>query len=208
MPLPVRLALKQRVGMYQVARTMPADQQTDITTFTQSDDEWWTPTWLIEASRGVLGEITLDPASTPLANERIRAKYICTREDNGLEKTWWGNVFLNPPSKRGDPTARPHLWAQKLAHDYELGHVSHAILIVKSVLGYKWYENLYLKYWVCHLRERPSFVRPDGSTVGPCKKGVSVFYMGDSKGIAQFKRKFGHYGRLIEPCVISIWVAL
>lgn len=179
---------------------MPAEQRTHITTFTQADDEWWTPTWLIEDARDVLGEITLDPASTPLANKRVKAEHIFTREENGLEMDWFGNVFLNPPSKRGDPTARPHRWAKKLEREYHAGRVQQAILVVKSVLGYNWYEHLYRRFWVCHLAERPKFVRPDGSIVGQAKKGVSVFYVGhDRESIDHFQQIFSRYGRIIEP---------
>ena len=178
---------------------MPADQQTYVTMFTQEDDEWWTPQWLIEASREVLGTITLDPSSTPLANERVKAKYIYGKEENGLEQEWFGNVFLNPPSKRGDPSARPHLWAKKLVYEYATGRVDRAILIVKSALGYNWYEDLYRNFCVCHLKERPNFIRPDGPVVGQCKKGVSVFYIGDWRGQLRFTDTFPQYGRIIMP---------
>jgi len=179
---------------------MPADQQTFLTTFTQSSDEWWTPQWIIDATWKTLGHITLDPASTPLANERIWAANILTREHNGLKYHWFGNVFLNPPSRRGDPTGRPHLWAGKLIAEYEALHVEEAILLVKSALGYSWYEDLYRRFWVCHLRERPEFVKPDGSTVGQAKKGVSVFYFGRTQsGHDHFYDSFKDYGRIIPP---------
>ena len=108
-------------------------------------------------------------------------------------------VLLNPPSKRGDPTARPHLWAKKLIEEYDSGHVSRAILVVKSVLGYKWYEELYQRFWVCHLRERPAFVRPDGTMVGMAKKGVSVFYLGDVEHRIKFVYHFGSHGKIVSP---------
>ena len=176
---------------------MPAKQQTEITTFTAGDDEWWTPEWLIEASRRVLGTIDLDPASSAEANKRVCAESLYSREDNGLERTWCGRIFLNPPSRRGDPTARPHLWARAMDQKYKSREIDSGILIVKSVLGYKWYEKLYTTYPVCHLRERPEFVRPDGSIVGRAKKGVSVFYMG--KRVDRFQRIFMQYGRIILP---------
>jgi len=178
---------------------MPADQQTEITTFVAADDEWWTPQWIIEAARATLGRIDLDPASTFDANKRTNAVIFYTREDNGLEKKWYGTVFLNPPSKRGDPTCHPHLWAKKLIREYNGGHVSRAILVVKSVLGYKWYEELYQRFWVCHLRERPAFVRPDGTTVGMAKKGVSVFYLGDVEHRIKFVYHFGNHGKIVSP---------
>lgn len=88
----------------------------------------------------------------------------------------------------------------KYALRLELGQtcrITSGILIAKSVLGYAWYEYLYERYTVCHLRERPKFVRPDGSIVGQAKKGVSVFYMGPNEG--EFARAFSAYGRIIYP---------
>lgn len=178
---------------------MPAEQQTEITTFTFVDDEWWTPQWIIDKSRAVLGQIDLDPASTFDANKRIGAVLFYTREDNGLEKKWAGRVFLNPPSKRGDPTCRPHLWAKRLTEEYDRGNVTRAIFVVKSALGYKWYEELYRRFWVCHLRERPEFVRPDGTVVGRAKKGVSIFYLGDENGLRVFRSLFRPYGKIVHP---------
>jgi len=131
---------------------MPIPNHLYVSNYSQESDEWWAPTWLIEASHEVLGRIDLDPASTPLANERVRAEHIFTKEDNGLEQEWFGNVFLNPPSKRADPTARPYLWARKLSEEYDTRRVRRAILIVKSVLGYNWYESLY-KLSLIHISE-------------------------------------------------------
>jgi len=67
---------------------MPANQETEITTFTAVDDEWWTPQWIIEAARATLGRIDVDPASTFDANKRTKAVTFYTREDNGLKKEW------------------------------------------------------------------------------------------------------------------------
>jgi len=110
-------------------------------------------------------------------------------------------VFLNPPSRRGDPTARPHLWADKLQKAYLLGNVTAACLVVKSVLGYNWYERLYANYWCAHLRKRPQFVRPDGTTVGRAKKGVSVFLFsgGDTEMIRRFFATFIVHGKVVAP---------
>jgi len=171
----------------------------DITNFTQKSDEWWTPQWIIEAARMTLGRIDLDPASTFDANKRTKAVLFYTREDNGLKKEWRGTVFLNPPSKRGDPTARPHLWAKKLIEEYDNRHIPRAIFVVKSVLGYKWYEEFYHRFWVCHLRERPAFIRPDGTTIGQAKKGVSVFYLGDIGHRIKFIHHFMDHGKIVSP---------
>ena len=178
---------------------MPIPNHLYISNYSQESDEWWTPQWIIEAARATLERIDLDPASTFDANKRTNAVLFYTRKDNGLEKEWNGSVFLNPPSKRGDPTCRPHLWAKRLTEEYDRGNVTRAILVVKSVLGYKWYEELYQRFWVCHLRERPEFVRPDGTVVGRAKKGVSIFYFGDVDHRIKFIYHFGSYGKIVSP---------
>lgn len=60
-------------------------------------NEHVTPPDLVEASRGIMGRIDLDPASDPWFNQVIRAKRIYTIRDNGFTKLWSGTTFLNPP---------------------------------------------------------------------------------------------------------------
>jgi hypothetical protein len=45
--------------------------------------------------------IDLDPASCERANSVIQAKKIYTKDDNGLYRRWYGNVWCNPPYLNG-----------------------------------------------------------------------------------------------------------
>lgn len=124
-------------------------------------NEHGTPPHIVEAAREVLGEIDLDPASSPLFNRVVRASRIYTREDDGLQKPWHGRVFLNPPGGVVDLDGRPVLpktakresctvtgecglppghqhsrstssakvWWQRLAAEYDAGHVTDAIFV-------------------------------------------------------------------------------
>ncbi len=52
---------------------------------------------ILEDVRAVLGQIDLDPASCEFAQKRVKAKRYFTKQDDGLQQRWFGNVFLNPP---------------------------------------------------------------------------------------------------------------
>lgn len=57
-------------------------------------NEWYTPDRYIQAVKEVLGSIDLDPASCAEANQTVGATDYYTKEDDGLEQYWKGNVFL------------------------------------------------------------------------------------------------------------------
>ena len=51
------------------------------------ENEWYTPAEYIEAVRDVLKVIELDPASSSLANETVKAKRFYSKEDDGLNQS-------------------------------------------------------------------------------------------------------------------------
>ncbi len=64
--------------------------------------EHFTPGDIVEAARATMGSIDLDPATCELANRHIRASRIFTEAENGYLRSWFGNVFLNPPGGQSD----------------------------------------------------------------------------------------------------------
>ena len=63
-----------------------------------ADNARLTPTEVLCAVFNLFdGFVDLDPASDAEANDRVKARYIYTKEDNGLNQAWFGKVFLNPP---------------------------------------------------------------------------------------------------------------
>ena len=100
-------------------------------------EEWYTPTDVIDRVRAVLGEIDLDPASNPVANEVVKAKQIYTKEDDGLAQEWHGKVFLNPPF--GSETMSR--FVEKLISEYQSGNVPEAIMLTDSLSLPNWFSK-------------------------------------------------------------------
>lgn len=159
--------------------------------------EYYTPSVYVDAARNLMGAIDLDPASCEAAQLNIKANKFYTISDDGLSKEWHGRVWLNPPYSKTGGKSNQEIWATKLADEYIAGNVTEAILLVKSALGYKWFENLWDKWPVCFARERLSFIRNDGTDKGQSKHGTAFFYLG--KNINQFTQIFKEFGRIVLP---------
>src|SRR4030067_1379856 len=65
--------------------------------------EWFTPKWLVENCRSVLGKINVDPCSCEEAQKVVMADEWFGEKDDGLTKSWCGNVFMNPPGGWATP---------------------------------------------------------------------------------------------------------
>lgn len=116
------------------------------------------PSYIIEAAREVMGNIDLDPMSNELANEVIRATTYYTKGDNGLDREWEGNVWLNPPFSLADKAV------EKLINSYERGKVTQAVLLLKSTIETKRYQKLY-PYPFCELNKRVNFISNELSSI-------------------------------------------
>jgi hypothetical protein len=101
------------------------------------DFEWVTPAEYIEPVRMVLGEIDVDPASNPTAQRQIRAKQFFTQEENGLARSWFGRVWLNPPY------AWPVIedFVEKLGEQLAAGHTTEAIMLTNNSSDTAWFQN-------------------------------------------------------------------
>lgn len=156
--------------------------------------EYYTPTWIVEAAREVMGSIDLDPASSAKANEIVKAgDYISLPFDNGLHWFWKGNIWLNHPFSRKSN----HLWIDKLLESYELGFLKQACCITYASTSEKWFQPL-MDYPQCYFSRRVNYI--DGVT-GKIKKGVTkgsvVTYLG--LNVEKFYTVFSKYGKVMVP---------
>lgn len=105
----------------------------------KENPNWLTPLDIVQRSRVALGGIDFDPATSPEANAPIGARYICYGpghshdEVSGLNLSWLGNVFLNPPggviSTSSRTKSSPVAWWLKLVEEVERGNVKKAIFL-------------------------------------------------------------------------------
>jgi hypothetical protein len=167
--------------------------------------EWYTPGRYIEMVKRVLGDIELDPAGHPTPQRWIQAGRYWTQ--GGLELPWGAKtVFCNPPFGKscvkrqgGGPISNQAMWSLKMTQEFEAGNFEQGILLVNSTHGYKWYEDLWVKFPVCCVRERIRFIKPSLEEGGQAKRGQTFVYMGSWDGQHVFKRVFGEIGRVIFP---------
>lgn len=154
--------------------------------FNSGNNEWYTPADIIEDARKVIGTITLDPASSEIANRTVKATKFFTAEDDGLIQDWNGeNIWLNPPYSSG---LIEKFVDKLLSTDY-----TQAIVLVNNATDTEWFSRLAEKAEaVVFPKGRVKFHKPDGTTGAPLQ-GQAIMYFGD--GADDFKKVFSKYGR-------------
>ena len=161
-------------------------------TFGTGENEWYTPEQHIEFARQVLGTIDLDPASSHVANQTVKAERFFSQETNGLEKEWAGNVWLNPPY------AQPAIaqFADKMVAEWQSGRVAAAIVLTHNYTDTAWFQTLArAAAAICFTRGRVRFVSPAGELAAPTQ-GQAFFYFGHEVDI--FADVFGQIGFVAE----------
>lgn len=113
------------------------------------NDEWLTPPEILAK----LGEFDLDPCS-PINRPWPTAKKHFTVQDNGLNQTWSGRVWCNPPFGR-----EAVKWLRKMAE-----HGNGVALIPARTETAMFYETVWGKAsGVCFIKGRPHFHFVDGT---------------------------------------------
>lgn len=154
--------------------------------FNSGNNEWYTPKEYIEAAYKTMGVINLDPASNEIANRVVKAEKYYTAEENGLEKTWNGNIWLNPPYS-SDLIGK---FADKLLT--ERGNYTQAIVLVNNATETEWFNKIVsISSAVCFPKGRVKFYTPDGKTGQPLQ-GQAVLYIGDNPN--EFINAFAGFG--------------
>ena len=170
--------------------------------------EWRTPPHLLDAAREVFGcRIDLDPASTPEANKLVRAQRIYTRQDNGLTKSWRGNVWLNPPYGKTGNESNQGIWSHKMAAEFTRGQMKNGLLLVTARTSEKWFALLWtaLRSWdlnrLCFVNPRIHFLHPDTGEPEkqPTQSHVVALFARSYNVSLRFCEVFSRHGKVIVP---------
>jgi ParB family chromosome partitioning protein len=154
------------------------------------ENEWYTPPQFIESARLVMGSIDTDPASNPIANATVKATRFFTKEEDGLQQKWEGNVWMNPPY------AQPLMsqFAEAISEKFETGEIEQAIILVNNATETQWFQRMAsVASAVCFPKSRVKFLDPNGKPGAPLQ-GQAIIYMGDSKRV--FRDEFRKYGAI------------
>lgn len=156
------------------------------------ENEWYTPAPYIEIARQVMGVINLDPASSELANETVKAEQIFTLNENGLNEDWHGNVWMNPPYSQ---PAIQH-FIEKLVKEYSEGRTLEAIALTHNYTDTAWFHHAAMNCRaICFPRGRIAFINPDGEKAAPTQ-GQAFFYFGNNAD--KFAENFSYIGFVVR----------
>jgi len=153
-------------------------------------NEWWTPEEFITSVHNVLGNIDLDPASCDEANKTIQADTIYTKEINGLEKPWYGKIFMNPPYSMNKP------FAQKMGECWDHNEVDEAIILLGAhAIETKWF-SWYWDHTLCFTGHRIKFDTPNGKSIAGNIAGSVFIYLGNDP--LRFAKEFEQHGYVVR----------
>lgn len=183
--------LPEKPTKEQVAEAVEAVKSRPHVANNSGDNEWYTPDEYLDAARRVVGEFDLDPASNPIANEKVRAATFYTAEDSGLVKEWAGVVWMNPPYE-GRLIGQ---FAEKLCDSFAAGHVTAAVVLVNNATETRWFQAIAEQASaVCFPKGRVKFWHPRKEAVP--LQGQAVLYLGSDK--EAFVSEFSSFGFCME----------
>jgi len=154
------------------------------------ENEWYTPPFIIESAKSIMGDIDLDPASSKLANETVGAKEFYTIEDDGIKKDWHGRVWLNPPYSQPD--------ISNFAKAVTSKKYDEIMILVNNATETDWFRMMAeASKVICFINKRLKFIDRDGNPSGAPLQGQAIIYKGSN--IDSFIEKFKENGLCMIP---------
>ncbi len=163
-------------------------------------NEWYTPAYIIEMVREVMGSIDLDPASCPLAQETVKAKEAIY--EDSLNKTWVGsNVYLNPPGgKIGNKSQAVAFWEKLIRSRFDQAifmGFSLEILATSQQSGVQPAGE----FMLCVPSKRIKFISPTGEKSAPSHANVIIYIPRNRDESLRFINVFEKIGTILNKKV-------
>lgn len=186
------------VSLFVVCKVMGLIAMNSFAVLTSSDsNEWYTPEWVFDCVRQI-GEIGLDPASNPIAQQWIKADRHYTREDDGFNRPWGTDkgLWLNPPyGTKGNGCYGASAWIEKAIAEYSQGSFPWAVLLVRGdSKGIHWLESGFIS---CEPYNRISFFCPTDPNKKNPVPGCRFWYLGTQPD--RFASAFNTVGAIRAP---------
>jgi len=161
-----------------------------------TSNEWYTPRAYVDAARGVMGGIDLDPASCAFANQTVGASRFYTQADDGYALPWAGTVWLNPPYGReeGESDSNQARWTRRAIDAYRSGEIEQAVILVNAVPGNVWFGPLW-DFPICMVARRIRFYNEHVEAGQPTHSNA-IIYLGSR--IAAFVQAFTPFGPVVS----------
>ena len=187
-------AAKDAAGQVTTAAMLRAAAGKPHVANNSGENEWYTPPEIIEIARSVMGGIDTDPATSEIANQTVKAGRIYTIDDDGRNREWAGNVWMNPPYAQplvGD-------FAEAATAKYAAGEYRQACILVNNATETKWFcRMLEEAAAICFPKSRIKFIGPEGEKGAPLQ-GQAIIYFGERRNA--FIREFSKIGFvLVRP---------
>lgn len=157
-----------------------------------ASEEWYSPPWVIDLARQVMGGIDCDPASNAIAQQWIQAATWYGIKDDGLKQRWHGRTWLNPPY--GGQIGQ---WTGKAIEAYESGDIEQAILLVRPAPGSAWFQQLAAKCASCVTDKRIRFIDANGVEQASPVHGNIFYFIGQE--VERFREVFSEIGVVARP---------
>lgn len=153
------------------------------------NNEWYTPTSILEKARSVLGSFDIDPASNSIAQLNVKSGKYFTQEDSGLDKEWYGNVWINPPYS----SVLIQSFCHKLVQEVKSGRCQSFISLTNNATETRWFRDLYsVSDAFCFLTGRVRFLDSSNNAKSTPLQGQVLCYHGENPEL--FKEVFSDLG--------------
>jgi len=156
------------------------------------ENEWYTPPDYVEAARLTMDKIDVDPASSDLANQIIKADKYFTIKEDGLKQEWHGNIWMNPPYSQ--PLIAK--FCDLLVDKYLKKEIKQACVLVNNATETNFYQRMLRTCdAVCFIKGRIKFIDKNGNASGAPLQGQTILYFGEY--FEAFSENFSYFGAVL-----------